>query len=51
MPLIAIARFLFSFLSLVLLAACAYLLWSWYQGDLVRDANGVLYLVREDWRV
>jgi hypothetical protein len=51
MPLIAFARLLFSLLSLVLLGACAYLLWSWYEGDLVRDANGVLYLVREDWRL
>jgi pimeloyl-ACP methyl ester carboxylesterase len=51
MPLIAFARLLFSLLSLVLLGACGYLLWSWYEGELVRDANGVLYLVREDWRL
>jgi pimeloyl-ACP methyl ester carboxylesterase len=51
MPLIAFARFLFSILSLAVLGLCAYLLWTWYQGDLVRDADGVLYRVREDWRL
>jgi pimeloyl-ACP methyl ester carboxylesterase len=51
MPLIAFARFCLSLVSLVLLGVCAYLLWSWYQGDLVRDADGVVYRVREDWRL
>jgi pimeloyl-ACP methyl ester carboxylesterase len=50
MPLIALARPLFGFLSLFLLAACAYLLWSWYDGHLVRDTNGV-HLVRDHWRL
>jgi pimeloyl-ACP methyl ester carboxylesterase len=51
MPLIALARLLSSLLSLALLGICAYLLWSWYQGDLVRDAAGDLYRVRETWRL
>src|ERR1700712_2085593 len=51
MPLIAFARFCLSLTSLVLLGVCAYLLWSWYQGDLVRNADGVVYRVREDWRL
>lgn len=51
MPLIALARFLFSLLSLALLLVCAYLLWSWYKGDVVRDVNGVLYLARDEWRL
>ena len=51
MPLIALARFLFSLFSLVLLGACVYLLWIWYEGEPVRDANGLLHRVREDWRL
>jgi pimeloyl-ACP methyl ester carboxylesterase len=51
MPLILLVRSIFGLLSLVLLAACAYLLWSWYQGDLVRDAQDDLHRVRENWRL
>jgi pimeloyl-ACP methyl ester carboxylesterase len=51
MPLIAIARFLFGLFALVLLAASVYLLWSWYEGHLLRDADGALYRVRDDWRL
>jgi pimeloyl-ACP methyl ester carboxylesterase len=51
MPLIAFARFILSLVSLILLGLCAYLLWSWYDGDLARDAHGVLYRVRDDWRL
>lgn len=51
MPLLAIVRFLFLLASLAILGAAAYLLWSWYEGDIVRDANGALYRVREDWRL
>jgi hypothetical protein len=51
MPLIAILRALFGVLSLAIPAVAGYLLWSWYEGDLVRDADGALYLVRDDWRL
>jgi pimeloyl-ACP methyl ester carboxylesterase len=50
MPLIAIVRFLFSLVSLAILGAAAYLLWQWYDGGLeIRDANGVVHRIREDW--
>ena len=51
MPLIASLRLLFGLLSLCVLALGAWLAWTWYQGDLVRDAEGVLHRVREDWRL
>jgi pimeloyl-ACP methyl ester carboxylesterase len=51
MPLIALARLLFSLVSLIILGLSAYLLWTWFQGDWVRDADGVLYRVRDDWRL
>jgi pimeloyl-ACP methyl ester carboxylesterase len=44
-------RFFTSLLSLVVLAATGYLLWSWYEGEWVRDASGVLVRVRDDWRL
>ncbi|MBW8882168.1 MAG: alpha/beta hydrolase, partial [Asticcacaulis sp.] len=50
MPLLAIIRFFTSLLSLAILAAAGYLLWSWYDGDLVRDAMGAVYRQRDDWR-
>jgi pimeloyl-ACP methyl ester carboxylesterase len=51
MPLLSIARFFTALLSLALLGAAAYLLWSWGEGDLIRDADGVLHRQREDWRL
>ena len=51
MPLFSIVRFFTTLLSLVILAAAGYLLWSWYQGDLYRDAAGVLHRDREAWRL
>lgn len=51
MPLIAIARVVSSLLSLVLLAICIYLLWSWYEGYVARDLDGELYRVRDGWRL
>ena len=51
MPLIMILRFFLSLFSLMILAVTGYLLWSWYQGDFVRDGNGVLIHVRENWRL
>jgi pimeloyl-ACP methyl ester carboxylesterase len=49
LPLLSILRAVFALISLIILAAAAYLLWIWYQGDLVRDADGVLHRVRESW--
>ena len=49
MPLIAILRFLFMLVSLAIIAASAYLLWQWYDGDIVQRGDGVAVRVREDW--
>jgi hypothetical protein len=46
----SILRALFALLSLIILAAAGYLLWSWYHGDLIRDADGVLRH-RDGWRL
>jgi len=51
MPLLAIARFFATLVSLALLALAGYLLWSWYDGYLIRDAVGVLRRERETWRL
>ncbi len=51
MPLIVLARIALSFLSLGVLVAGGYLLWSWYDGEQLIDALGRAYLIREDWRL
>lgn len=51
MPLLSIVRFFTTLLSLGLLVLTAYLAWSWYEGDLARQADGDLVRVREDWRL
>lgn len=51
MPMFAVLRFLFLLVSLAILGTTGYLLWSWYDGDVVRDADGYLTRVREDWRL
>ncbi len=50
MPLIMILRFFLSLLSLAILGAAGYLLWTWYDGRYVTDLYGVLHLLRDDWR-
>ncbi len=50
MPLILIARFLTSCLSLFILAAAAYLAWTWYDGEWVRTVDGLVH-IRHDWRL
>jgi pimeloyl-ACP methyl ester carboxylesterase len=50
LPLLSILRALFALASLVVLALAGYLLWTWYQGDLVGDADGVVHRVRDEWR-
>ncbi len=51
MPLIMMVRLMMSFISLAVTALLGYLLWTWYQGDYVRDIHGTLYQVRENWRL
>ena len=51
MPLLSVLRFLTTLLSLIILGIVAYLLWSWSQGELIRQADGDLVRVREDWRL
>jgi len=51
MPALFILRLFFSVASLAVLALGGYLLWSWYEGDLFRDAAGALVRTREEWRL
>lgn len=51
MPLLSIARFFAALVSLAILGLAAYLLWSWWDGRLLRDAAGVLHRERETWRL
>jgi pimeloyl-ACP methyl ester carboxylesterase len=51
MPLISVARALAALLSLLVLAGAAWLLWTWYDGIVLRDAVGALYREREPWRL
>jgi pimeloyl-ACP methyl ester carboxylesterase len=52
MSILSLARFVATLVSLAILSAAAYLLWSWQAGDLVRDAEtGVAYRDRETWRL
>jgi pimeloyl-ACP methyl ester carboxylesterase len=51
MPLLMIVRLLLSIVSWAILAGAAWLLWTWNQGDYIRDVNGVLHHVRHDWRL
>jgi pimeloyl-ACP methyl ester carboxylesterase len=51
MPLLFIARFLFSLLSWGILAAAGWLLWQWYDGTLVIGDDGLLRRTREDWQL
>jgi pimeloyl-ACP methyl ester carboxylesterase len=51
MPLITLAKIPLSLLSWLVLGASAWLLWSWYDGEWVRDATGELVRLRDDWRL
>jgi pimeloyl-ACP methyl ester carboxylesterase len=44
-----VLRQFFALLSLLILAAAAYFLWTWYQRDWLRGADGVLLHIRHDW--
>jgi pimeloyl-ACP methyl ester carboxylesterase len=50
LPLLSVLRALFALASLLVLALAAYFFWTWYQGDLVRDATGV-HRARDGWRL
>lgn len=49
MPLMAIVRLPLSIISLLILGLSAYLLWQWYDGDLVQLANGDVMRTRTEW--
>ncbi len=51
MPLLVLLRLVFGVLSLGILTGSGYLLWTWYDGETVRRADGVIERVREDWRL
>jgi len=52
MPLIALLKIVFALLSLLVLAAGGYLLWSWWAGYLIPAAYGdSLVFVRDGWRL
>jgi pimeloyl-ACP methyl ester carboxylesterase len=51
MPLLTIVRFFTTLLSLAIIVGAGYLLWSWYDGGLIRDAAGVVHREREGWRL
>lgn len=49
MPLLIVLRFVLMLVSLCVLAGAAYLLWNWYDGDLISQADGDIVRVRTDW--
>lgn len=51
MPILSIFRLLFTLVSLALLGAAGYLLWEWYDGDLIRTVNDELIVIRRDWQL
>lgn len=52
MPLLFVLRLIFGLLSWAILGAAGYLMWSWWHGDVMVDADGLARRVRdEDWRL
>lgn len=51
MPLLAVAGFFLSILSLLVFGSAGYLLWSWFEGSVVTGEDGLLYRVRDEWRL
>lgn len=49
MPLLVLCRFVFMLVSLCVFGVAAYLLWNWYDGDLIRQADGDIVRVRTGW--
>jgi pimeloyl-ACP methyl ester carboxylesterase len=46
-----ILRFIFTLISLAILIAAGYLLWTWYDGRDFIDEAGVVHRIRDDWRL
>lgn len=51
MPLLSIARFFTTVLSLVLLGTMIYLAWTWHAGEIAIQDDGDLIRYREEWRL
>ena len=51
MPLQFLLRVLANLISIAILVAAGYLLWSWWDGDLVRQTDGSVVRIREDWQL
>jgi pimeloyl-ACP methyl ester carboxylesterase len=51
MFILSVARVVMALVSLAVLAAGGYLLWSWWEGAVVQDGAGRLLRVREEWRL
>ena len=51
MPIISLIRLLLGLLSLAILGAAGYFLFTWWQGEFVADADAVTRRIREDWRL
>jgi len=51
MFILTVARWFAGLASAAILAGAAYLLWTWRQGEWVRDPAGELWRLREDWRL
>lgn len=51
MPLLSLVRLLTTLASIAVLATAVYLAWRWYDGYLVRDADGDLARMRENWHL
>lgn len=51
MPLFAVVGFFLSLLSLLVFGSAGYLLWSWFEGSVITGEDGLLYRVRDEWRL
>lgn len=51
MPLIPLVRLLLGWLSIAVLALAGYLLFSWYDGEVIVDADGASWFVRDSWKL
>lgn len=51
MPLLFLAGLILGLFSFALLGSGGYLAWSWFEGEVIRNADGTLQRVREDWRL
>jgi pimeloyl-ACP methyl ester carboxylesterase len=49
MPMLVVFRFVFMLISFCILGAAAYLIWTWYDGNLIRQVDGDIVRVRTAW--